>query len=321
MGFMDMFSNIMNGQDGNGGIVGGISQIKNLQKEVEENRKRPKPGKYCGKACRINDERCKACLEVQARFEQSLHQVEKLEDALNLSSDQIQELSTTKKIKKCTLCGAPFEKGVNECPYCGTPYPDGALDIEIPLSKSERNEQLMKKVEDTWNIYAEKESLVHEYSKSLPGSALGEMMLKFATATTGETYESLLVQNASELKKGAEHYNVSISEYLHGIAMGEMLTPKNIYYEEQRKILNEQSQQRQAAFAAQQAQRQTSSSPAMDFLTRHAQYSSPPQYGNVPKSSCCGNCRYYLMGSNECGENKFRHPKGASDYCGSYRSM
>ena len=105
-----------------------------------------------------------------------------------------------------------------------------------------------------------------------------------------------------------------------------MKTPKLIEMEEQSRKMEEQRKQREAQFAAQQAQRaqRAASQPKVDPWVAYMQRrgDTTPQYsGGTPKSSCCGNCRFYLMQTNECGDNKFRHPKGASDYCGNYRSM
>lgn len=319
-----MISVAMNGQDGNGGIMGGLSQLKSIQKEMEESAKRPKPGKYCVKTCRIHDDRCKACVELQEKFDCSLHQLEKMEEMLELTSAQVQELSSSAKITECSLCGAPFEKGKKECPYCGTSYPQGALDFDVPLSKSERTEQFMEKVQETWDVFLEKERLIREYYKSLPGAALAETLEKLNFSLTGNTFDSMLEQNSNELKQGAEHYKVPISQYLYGIAMGNMKTPKSIIMEEQQRIQNEQMQQRNAARAAQQAQRaQKSSFTAMDYMQRHAETTSYNYLGGSSSSHCCGTCRYYLVSEKKClyyAGTSGEYRSGPNDYCNSYSS-
>ena len=102
-----------------------------------------------------------------------------------------------------------------------------------------------------------------------------------------------------------------------------MKTPRTLDMEEQHRIMEEQRKQREAQQAAQWAQ-QAAAKPKVDPWVAYMQRrgDTTPQYsGGAPKSACCGNCRFYLMQTNECGDNKFRHPTGASDYCGSHRSM
>lgn len=328
MGLMDMFSNMMNANPQNGqggGILGGLSQLKDLRATIEERSSRPKPGKYCFKFCAINDDRCKACLEIQERFEHALYQLEQMEEMYELTSEQVQQIVAQKKVTKCTLCGAPLEKGVQECPYCGTAYPEGVLDFDIPLSKTDRNIQMMEQAQNAWNLFVEKEELLAEYRKTLPENKIMEGLTKFA-GMMGISSSDLLKHNINEIKQGAAHYGVSLSQYIHGVASGHMETQKSLLIQEQRRIMEEQNQRRQAEFNRQQAQRQmmnSGSSPAMDFLARHAQYSTTQYNGGTSTSSCCGTCQYYLMHEKKCmyyAGTSGEYRSGPNDYCNRYRS-
>jgi hypothetical protein len=58
------------------------------------------------------------------------------------------------------------------------------------------------------------------------------------------------------------------------------------------------------------------------LLDAREQRSKTQSYGYMGKASgsCCGTCSYYVAATKECLQNKFRHPSGPNDYCGSYRS-
>jgi uncharacterized Zn finger protein (UPF0148 family) len=58
------------------------------------------------------------------------------------------------------------------------------------------------------------------------------------------------------------------------------------------------------------------------LLDAREQRSKGQSYGYMGSAhgSCCGTCSYYVAATKECLQNKFRHPSGPNDYCGSYRS-
>jgi len=329
MGLLDMFASNPEG------LITGLSALKDTQigkllgdgimdkvQKMSDDISRPKPGKFCDKACNKAESLCPACLEIQYRTEVALKELEALEDAQELTMEQVQQKNATlKKGAGCSLCGAPFEKMVQVCPYCDTPYPEGRFDIELPVSKNERNTMYMKKAEEVLVIFNEKLEL---FLKDAQENAGEGTMGKIKKAFNGmmESQKHLQLANSSELKKYAEKQGVTIYQYVNGIVTGQMKTPKLIEMEEQRRIMEEQRRQREAQLAAQQAQRlaaQPRVDPVVGYLQRRGD--TTPQYSGGVSSSCCGNCRFYLMGTNECGENKYRHPTGASDHCGSYRSM
>lgn len=322
MGLLDMFASNPEG------LITGLSALKDTQigkllgdgimdkvQKMSDDISRPKPGKFCDKACNKAESLCPACLEIQYRTEVALKELEALEDAQELTMEQVQQKNATlKKGAGCSLCGAPFEKMVQVCPYCDTPYPEGRFDVELPVSKNERNTMYMKKAEEVLVIFNEKLELFLKDSQENAGEGT---MGKIKKAFNGmmESQKHLQLANSSELKKYAEKQGVTIYQYVNGIVTGQMKTPKLIEMEEQRR----QREAQQAAQWAQRAAAQPRVDPVVGYLQRRGD--TTPQYSGGVSSSCCGNCRFYLMGTNECGENKFRHPTGASDHCGSYRSM
>ncbi|MBQ8923864.1 MAG: hypothetical protein IJ053_03625 [Lachnospiraceae bacterium] len=330
MAFMDMFSNIANWnpQDlANGGIIGASMGAK-LRAEEAEKAARPKPGKYCAKICTVNDERCAPCLELQRRFEHALGQLEKLEETAEMSSEEVQQLLSQKKIVKCSLCGAPYEKGRSDCAYCGTAYPADALDIDIAVSKTDRNIQIMQKVDEVWALFAQKGELVGGYLKS--NNKWADKILKLG-AKFGYTSQSLNAATSNEIKQSADQYGIPLSQYLHGVAMGDLKTPKMFQLEELNKALEQQHKefQKQQALNEQRAAEERQARQAVaeqkrqsqrEYWERYQQARSAPKYasGGGGGSFCCGTCAYYYDG-NKCARYDRKLVK-ASDYCRDYKS-
>lgn len=328
MGLMDLLSNMSewNPQDlQQGGIFGAAMNAK-VRKDAEEKRLRPKPGKYCRNVCTIEDDRCTPCMEIQQRLKKALDELQALEESMELTVEQVQQrMAVQKKITNCSLCGAPIERGYTACPYCETVYPEGCNTVDIPMSKGDRSTLMNEKIQEAWNALVDKLTLDGEYMKADAGDDWMGKVQKMAGTLSG-AMQGMFKQNPAEIKKGAEYYQVSVSQYIHGCATGEMKTPRTLDLEEQSRKMEEQRKQREAQFAAQQAQR-AASQPKTDswveYMQRRQQYmdTTPKYSGGVSKSSCCGSCTYYLMGANECGYNKYKHPTGASDYCRNFRSM
>lgn len=327
MGLMDLFSNMAewDPKDLQAGGVLGASMMAKARKQAEELAGRPKPGGFCNKVCVINDERCTPCLALQEEFASLLSQVEKLEEMEVLTSEQVRQLTQSKTITECSLCGAPYEKGDRECPYCGTAYPEDAIDFDVPLSKQERHNQLMSKAVEAWDAYIKLNTLQMQYLKETAQPGLMGTIQKFAAGAT-DMVRGMMKQNASEIQEAANYYGVSISQYLYGASRGEYQTIKNVRLEEERKRINEQSAQRTAAFNAAQAQRaasQPSGGSLMDFQAMLMK-NKTTNYVGGPIGACCGNCRYYLPSEKEClyyttGSGRYRD--GPSDYCNAHRSL
>lgn len=232
MGFFDMFSNIEDWDPKDlqtGGIIG-ASMMAKARKLAEERAKRLKPGRFCNKTCVIDDERCSPCLALQKDFEMQISQLEKLEEMETLSAEQVQQLKQSKTITKCSLCGAPYERGERACPYCGTAYAENAIDFDIPLSKVERHNLIMSKAEETWEVFMKLSMLNLQYAKDTADPGWIGAIVKF-TAGVGTAMPNMLKQNASEIQQAAGHYGVPISQYICGVLSGEMKTLKALQYE------------------------------------------------------------------------------------------
>lgn len=282
MGLMDLFSNMAewDPRDLEAGGILGASMMAKARKQNEEKANRPKPGVFCNKVCVIDDSRCTPCLALQEELGILLVQLERMEEMSDLSSEQVQQLLQRKKITKCSLCGAAFENGNKSCPYCGTPYPEDGISFDIPLSRQERRTQLLNKAEEAWNSYLKLFVLHNEYLQETAGSDWMGKIQKFAGGAAN-AMQGQMKQNAAELQQGADYYGVPLSQYICGVVVGEMKTPKTLQYEEMSQRLNEQQRQRNAEFQRQQAQRAANSQSytAMDYLMK--KYSDPnnaPQY-------------------------------------------
>ena len=309
MGLKDLFSNMAewDPKDLEAGGILGASMMAKARKQAEEKAKRPKPGSFCNKVCVINDERCTPCLALQNEFGGLLSQVEKLEEMETLTSEQVKQLTQSKMVTACSLCGASYEKGHRECPYCGTVYPGDAIDFDVPLSKQERHDQLMSKAAEAWDVHLRVNTLQMQYLKETPQPGLIGAIQKFA-AGASNMVQGMMKQNASEIQEAANHYGVSISQYLYGASRGEYQPLKSIRLEASRQRLNEQTAQRNAAFQQQQAQRAANnkSYTAMDWLQRRSEnpYNAPHYRGSA---ASCTSCMHWVSGSDLCTVSSGKH--------------
>lgn len=305
MGFMDNLFSTMAEMDPNdiakGGIIGAAMMAKARQK-VNERGQRSKPGVFCNKVCVVNDERCVPCLALQQEYGNLISEIAKLEEMADLTSEQVQQLTQSKKITKCSLCGAPFEKGNKECPYCSTPYPEDGIDFDIPLSKPERRAMISKKAEEAWNSYMKLLALVNQYFKDTAGNDLFGKIQKFAGGL-GSTFQSTMKHSVTELQQGADHYGVLMSQYLYCVGTGEMKAYKVLKAEESEKM-RVAAEQRQSAQLQRQveAQKQRAASnryTMLDWMQRRAEDPhNTPHYRASAES--CSSCMSWVSSTNQC---------------------
>lgn len=293
MGFLDSLLSIVSEwhpEDLAAGGIIGASMMANLRKQVEERAQRPKPGVFCRSVCMVCDERCTPCLALQQVYGDLISQMEKLEEMENLTTEQVQQLTRSKKITKCSLCGAPFEKGNKECPYCSTPYPEDGIDFDIPLSKQERRALVLKKAEEAWNVYMQFSTLISQYLKDTAGDDWVGKFQKFAGGMAVSA-QGMMKHSVAELQQGASHYGVSLSQYLYCIGTDEMKPLKVLEAQEANRRRAEEQQRRNAEFQQLMAQRQTQNQQQMaqmqtqrkpcsglDLIQRHNEMSSGPGY-------------------------------------------
>lgn len=103
--------------------MGLMDLFLNSSSEAES---RKNPGPLCG-TCNINDSRCESCLAEQQKMLDAVDEAQDFEQAINELNNNPAAASEKNKFTKCSLCGAPFEKGMRSCPYCDTPYPFGSI--------------------------------------------------------------------------------------------------------------------------------------------------------------------------------------------------
>lgn len=309
MGLKDLFSNMAewDPRDLEAGGILGASMAAKARKQAEEKANRPKPGSFCNKVCVISDERCTSCLALQAECGSLFSQVEKLEEMETLTSEQVQQLTQSKTITACRRCGAPYVKGHRECQYCGTAYPEDAIDFYVPLSKQERHNQLMSKAVEAWDAYIKVNTLQMQYLKETAQPGFMGAIQKLV-AGASNMVQGMMKQNASEIQEAANHYGVSISQYLYGASRGEYQTIKSIRLDETNKRLNEQSAQRSAEFQRQQAERaaKNKSYTAMDWMQRRSEnpYNTPHYMGSADS---CSSCMHWVSGEDLCTVSSGKH--------------
>lgn len=296
-----------------GGLFGNklIQDQKHAMQKLES---RPKPGKLCHKLCPVNDMRCEACLSEQQNIIDTLENLEQI-------MEDLKEGKVSKAPDKCSLCGAPFEKGAKECPYCGTAYPKSRALADIPATEFERDKLLLEKSTETFALYSElyKKQIAYKAENTeLP--SFTRNMLKF----TRSLEEKSMVMTPEQIKQGAENYGVSYVAYISGVMAGTYKSIPEINMEKQAEQLQQksaemtrQSQERNAQMLANQQARQQRA--MQENAQRQAQMAASRSYGyNGGATRCCGTCRYY--GAGMCcatgGKYEGRSRNASDDNCG-----
>ena len=325
MGLMDMFQNA------------GNSLIESLTPKK-------KPGELCIASCTINDIRCEACLAEQEKIRAALDELQNLESAVENARNNPQ---TVEKLPaKCSVCGAPFEKGEQSCPYCGNKYSVGTFAANIPATEAEQDNLLLQKAAETYAMYANIKKRVSENkSDDLKGKL--PSFLGGAASMLYTTKNKFADMTPQQIKQLARQNNVSYREYITGVMQGAYQSAGDIKLrqisqqmselsEQRRNISMEynakQQQENQRYRAEQQRIQSESNAKLQQMRQQHRQEEAKrqsqmaawrtPQYSGGPgpstTGSCCGNCRYYMVHDNKCIYNEFKHPTGANDYCSSH---
>ena len=300
MGLMDYLATMAEmGQKGQGGGLLGAAIMTEVKKETDEKASRPKPGVFCRKVCLVNDERCTPCVALQEEFGSLLLQVERMEQIEQFPPEQVQQLVQSKTITECSLCGAPYKKGDSSCPFCGTPYPEDAIDFDIPISKQERHNQLLSKAEEAWNVWVKIFNLQNKYAKESPMPGFIGAVQKIGLGLA-DSLQGFMEQNGSEIQQAANHYGVSISQYLYGASQDQMQSWKNISTQERLKAKTEQDNKRhEATMALLEAQRKSNA----EFWERRSKQlvASTPHYQGSADS--CVNCMHWMEREHACTLN------------------
>lgn len=298
------------------GILGNkiLDDAKKVQEEKES---QPKPGKYCEKLCTEN-ENCQECLVSQQKFDELFEELEKLETAFE-NPQNIQ----MKKMTECPLCGAPYERGEKLCSYCATPYPTDVIDFDIPQSKQEQTQILEAKAAEVYQEY-------YNFWKKASENRQKELMSKMPVLLQGVTssfagkMNEMMTLTPKQIAEGAKKHDMRLSEYIRGLMDGSVTSQKvemleklneqikesNVAqqeYNERSREIERQRQEKLRQINQERYQRQLNM-----INSKTVQYS-----GGADR--CCGNCRYYMPGSNKCVEGKY--PNGARDNCGLWKLL
>lgn len=325
MGLMDFLSSaVQSAVDSvKEGDISGIAQGNLIGNKMLQDQKlaaqklenRPKPGKLCHKLCPVNDMRCEACLSEQQNILAALENLENLEQAISNS----QTRGVLPLADKCSVCGAPFEKGEKECPYCGTAYPKSRA-ADIPATELERDRLLLEKSAEAFALYSElyKKQIVYKAENPELPSIVKNMMKLSKTME-----EKNMVMTSEQIRQGAQSNGVSYAAYISGVMAGVYKSIPQINMERQTAALQQrsaeltkQSQEMNAQMVAQQRAREQQS--RQENAQRQAQMASSKSYGySGGASRTCYNCTYYSAGAQACAMNG--RSTNAGDYCGCWK--
>ena len=187
---------------------------------------------------------------------------------------------------------------------------------EIQQKYAKDQQTMNEKIQEAWNARVDKLTLDGEYIKATAGDGWMGKIQQVVGSLSG-AMQGMFKQNPAEIKKGAEHYQVSVSRYIHGCATGEMKTPRTLVMEEQSRKMEEQRKQREAQQAAQLAQ-QAAAKPKVDPWVAYMQRrgDTTPGYSGGA-SRCCGNCAYFMLDDAKCAQKGWS--RSASDHCGLWK--
>lgn len=304
--------------DLNGLVGGGLGKIGDYVKKSMGVSDCEHPFSSCPSACIIAPDCCEECAKLKAQVKQAVYYVNN-EDEYYAQFEVCETVSETER--RCPSCGAPLDEQDVECEYCGADLSAGNKRIRV-----RSKQDIPSPIKEAYNkIHARQMYIITEQKKRTTGGGLLKGVINSLGNMSNQLNAVEKTMTLAEIETAANEYGVSVGTYLEGLDDNTYLT---IYgkraleqLERQREENRRRAAENSARINATVAARPTSSGGPLDLMQRHAQHSSGPGYVGKSSSSCCGNCQYYLMGTNECGNNHFKHPSGASDYCGSYRSM
>ncbi|MBR2675463.1 MAG: hypothetical protein IKE28_00940 [Solobacterium sp.] len=275
--------------------------------EVKRRAAVKKPGQYCDASCLFNEENCKHCLQCQQKFAEAIRNLEKMEEYLDLSPDEVRAKAPLRRIEKCTACDAPYQQGTSVCPYCGAPYPETTEDFEIPLSKIERKETYYRMAEEALKYRAENMAEVCRNFDREEGNDWFHLLVRMPDVR--QKTLKYLDLTGEQIKAGADIYQVPISEYLHNLGKTIMKTPQQLADEQA--LMRDKEASRQRLAAVTESLQRSSQSFAQEIQQRQGQIHQPTQYNGGANRSC-GNCMYYYDG-DKCANGQYSG--GASGYC------
>lgn len=219
MGWQDMLSSAINlaKKDPAGMMQYGLAglYIKDQMVKQTGRSENERPGALCPQNCRANIGYCEECLREQQTIGDSLTLLQEIEQKIATMKVNPNKISTAKKVKECSMCGAPLEKGNRICIFCGTPYPKDFFLEEIPTNAVEQEYYLLCKCVETYTLFANWEQ--GRIKKTNDSIANSKPLLAKVTVGVTSLVDSQLQMDAAQIKKGASHYGVGYVEYIAGV--------------------------------------------------------------------------------------------------------
>lgn len=280
------------------------------QKNIEQFNK---PGNLCSQMCKVSDDTCCAeCLKEQEQIMERIHLLETVEQYIK---DPL-SIPKCEKSEKCSICGAPFEKGEQFCPYCGNKYPAGFFTADLPTSASELMMLADKMVQEIWSSLGalRKKQSMYAFQPYLnnAGSICNGITNFFFKGVGNMEMEKMTTE---QFRRGAEKNNVSLSQYMLGVFHGNM---SSVALQDATKHLEQinESQKKNIEINRQMYERKRQIQ--QESAQRQAQIASSRNYGySGGASRTCYNCTYYSAGAQACAMNG--RSTNAGDYCGCWK--
>lgn len=309
----EMFDNIKNSQQ----VQSAGASIKNATGlSLGE-----KPYSTCPIGCFIAPEACGECKNYKEALKKVLEDVEDPESYY--SQFVVDPDAMPGGERECWYCGAPALGVSKECEYCGVDLGSGKSLIRVQ-NKNEIPDPIAKAI----NIIYERQKMAARYQKEKGSGGLLKGLLGMSGIATIKMNAFDKPMTVLEVKETAQSYGVSVSTYLSGLDVGTYMTKVGKVNLETMNQINQQMEknaqlraQQNAQYNAQRAQNSSSHTSAMDIWAKKYENSTPKYIGGAQSVGyCCGNCTYYMPYQNECANNAYKHPSGASDYCNYHKS-
>ncbi len=290
MGIMDMF------QDVGKSFLSSITPTK-------------KPGEFCPTACNINDIRCEACLAEQDKIRAAIDELQNLEIAFENAKNNPQAAEVN-RITKCFVCGAPIEKGEQSCPYCGEPYPAGAVTADIPASEMERDNMLLQKASEIYDMYAALKKRVNDNKSSDMKDKLPDF-LDGAAGALFSTANKFVDMTPQEIRQLSRQNGVGYRDYVVGVMQGIYKSAGDVRFQQINEIAAKQ-QQITARYRAEnqrieaennriemERQQRLRKINAEKNEIQNRMFAKTTTYGVTPMHTC-GDCIFYQYGTQKC---------------------
>ena len=302
MGWQDMLSSAIDlaKKDPGGMMQYGLAglYIKDQMAKQTGRENGERPGAICPENCNLNTSFCESCLQEQKVIIDSMAILQEIDAKIAAMKNNPNVVNVENKVIKCSLCGAPFEKGEKVCSYCNTPYPKEAFLMDIPADVLGQESYLLDKCVETYTLYAEWES--RRANKTSNYLASTNQILAKVTSGLTQMASSKLHMDASQIKRGASHYGVDYVEYIAGVMTGAYKVAFSLDLEEtqaRNRAYHERNMQieREKNEKLRKINQERNQAMGNLFYSKHVDWGA----ANSTKHECW-NCYYYVRTNNLC---------------------